>query len=256
MHKVLPDRHKPVALALAGLVLAAAIAVAIVLITRDHGMSQGEALARYGLAHRDKGKYAADEAGSRHGGESAAAESGAGGEGDTDKREAAARIKGRDGGEASRHGGSTPWAEQVANRAYPRSYVDDRLARREARAFKRIPKTAPRSSFRSAARFQTALAAAPGAWTNFGPSTPNVAGESSQFFDPTTQTGPTTQESGRVSGIASDPACAPGDCRVWMATAGGGIWRTDDALAAHPTWIAPPADLPTNAFGSIIYDAA
>ena len=244
-------------LAVAGVVLAALIAIAVVLVARDSRMSQGEALARYGFAHRSKGKYVADEAGSRHGGEGAGEAATEKDKGESsDKRRAVARIKGRDGGEGSRHGGKTPWAEAVANRAYPRSYVDDRLARKEARAFKGIPQKAPRSSFPSSSRYQRAVAAAPGAWTNLGPSTPNVSAEASQFFDPTTQTGPTTQESGRVSAIAVDPACAPGDCRVWLATAGGGIWRTNDALAAHPDWIAPPDDLPTNAFGSIIYDAA
>ena len=57
--------------------------------------------------------------------------------------------------------------------------------------------------------------------------TPNVPGEPSQFFDPETQTGPETQESGRVGAIAIDPACAPGDCRLAVAAAGGGVWTTD-----------------------------
>jgi hypothetical protein len=91
--------------------------------------------------------------------------------------------------------------------------------------------------------------------------TPNVAGEASQFFDPATGTGPPTQESGRVTALAIDPNCgkpsapAGAPCRLWVAAAGGGIWRTNDALAAQPTWIAPPASLPTNAFGSLIVDA-
>src|SRR4029079_15046480 len=38
------------------------------------------------------------------------------------------------------------------------------------------------------------------------------------------------------------------------ASAGGGIWRTNNALAAVPSWIAPPDDLPTNAFGSLSVD--
>jgi hypothetical protein len=73
--------------------------------------------------------------------------------------------------------------------------------------------------------------------------------------EPVTQQGPPSQESGRVTAIAVDPACAPGDCRVWVAAAGGGIWRTGDALALHPQWTAPPDDVPTTAFGSLYYDA-
>jgi hypothetical protein len=86
--------------------------------------------------------------------------------------------------------------------------------------------------------------------------TPNVSGEASQFFDPTTQQGPATQESGRVAALAVDPACAPGDCRLWAASAGGGIWRTDDALAESVHWTPSSSSLPTNAFGTIVYDAA
>src|SRR5206468_2272554 len=93
-------------------------------------------------------------------------------------------------------------------------------------------------------------------WSELGPFTPNVAGPDSQFFDPSTGTGPTTQESGRVSALAIDPACAPGDCRMWVAAAGGGVWRTSDALATPVSWTPPPGDLPTDAFGSLYYDAA
>src|SRR4051812_36118229 len=164
-------------------------------------------------------------------------------------------IEGRDGGEAWRTGENSPSAEQVANRAYPRNYVDDRRALEVHRAFNRVPRRAPRAAFRSPRAAEAAVAAAPGTWAALGPVTPNVAGEASQFFNPDTLQGPPTQQSGRVTALAADPACAPGNCRLWVAAAGGGIWRTPDALAAKPTWIAPPDDLPTNAFGSLVYDA-
>ena len=35
------------------------------------------------------------------------------------------------------------------------------------------------------------------------------------------------------------PRLPAGRCRLWVAAAGGGIWRTTDALAPKPTWIAP-----------------
>ena len=41
------------------------------------------------------------------------------------------------------------------------------------------------------------------------------------------------------------------NCRMWVAAAGGGIWRTDDALALHRSGPPPPDDLPTTAFGSL-----
>jgi PKD domain len=160
------------------------------------------------------------------------------------------RDKGKEG---RREGPSSPAAEAVGDRAYPRNYVDDKLAARGRNAFRSLPSrpTGPGSNTRAATR-----AAVTGPWSELGPFTPNVAGPDSQFFDPVALTGPTTQESGRVTALAIDPACAPGNCKMWVAAAGGGIWRTNDALAAHVDWIAPPDDLQTYAFGSLIYDAA
>src|SRR5436190_4869621 len=172
-----------------------------------------------------------------------------------------ARFEGRGslGGEAGRQA-DNPAAEQVANRAYPRAYVDDRIARQGGKAFDAKSHRPSQNAFSTQRAFQAAVNTTPGAWRALGPVTPNVPGESGQFFDPATQTGPSTQESGRVTALAIDPNCgkasAPSGapCRLWVAAAGGGIWRTNNALAAQPSWIAPPADLPTNAFGSLIVD--
>ncbi|HJP66147.1 MAG TPA: hypothetical protein VKA30_07580 [Actinomycetota bacterium] len=166
---------------------------------------------------------------------------------------------GSHGGEAER-GNDSPAAQEVANRAYPRNYVDDRNAETSRKAYTGKPSSLDRSAFRSDKTYQAALANAPTLWKALGPVTPNVPGEPSQFFDPATQTGPTTQESGRVTALAIDPNCgkasAPSGaaCRLWVAAAGGGIWRTNNALAAKPAWIAPPNSLPTNAFGSLTID--
>ena len=156
-------------------------------------------------------------------------------------------------GEAERGGPTSPAAQAVADRAYPRAYVDDQRAEKTLKAFKGIPS---RLSHRAAGSGASLQAAATASWKELGPFTPNVAGEASQFFDPDTLKGPATQETGRVTSMAIDPACSPGDCRMAVASAGGGVWHTDDALADHVQWQAPPNDLPTTAFGSIYYDAA
>jgi len=163
-------------------------------------------------------------------------------------------------GEADRGGADNPASEQVDNRAFPRGYVDDKLALKGRKAFDAKPKKLSRSAFRTTRAYQRALIAAPGAWEVIGPVNTNIPGESGQFIDPITLTGPSTSESGRVTALAIDPNCgkasapAGAPCRLWVAAAGGGIWRTNDALAAAPAWIAPPNDLPTNAFGSLIID--
>jgi hypothetical protein len=167
----------------------------------------------------------------------------------------------RTGGEADRKGPNTPAAEQVENRAFPRSYVNDKRVVAEHKNFIKTPKNADRSAFKTTRAFKEALSAAPGAWTALGPVTGHVPGEASQFFNLDTQTGPSTEESGRVTALAIDPNCgkasapAGAPCRLWVAAAGGGIWRTNDALAAQPAWIAPSDDLPTNSFGSLIVDS-
>jgi hypothetical protein len=174
---------------------------------------------------------------------------------DHGEHKAAEKVEGHEGGEAGREErDKSPSMEAVAQRAYPRLYVDDSRVRAERAAFNRLPRNAPRSAFRSARDFAISHDVAPEQWTALGPVTPNVAGEDSQVLDPQSLTGPQTQESGRVTALAIDPACAPSDCKMWVAAAGGGIWRTNDALASPVTWIAPAADLPTNAFGSIYYE--
>src|SRR3954471_2736936 len=174
--------------------LAVLVAIALVLMARHStGSDHGAQLARYGLAQRearDKAGKVESEAGQRKGGESFGREEDQGeakhedeGE-DRSTREGAGVVEGRKGGEGERHGARTPWGEQVANRAFPRAYVDDRRALLGRRAFDRAPRAAGRSAVGGARAFEPARAAAPGHWTLLGPVTPNVSGEASQFFDP------------------------------------------------------------------------
>src|SRR4051794_18335757 len=50
----------------------------------------------------------------------------------------AAKFNRNHGGEADRESSSTPAAEQVGDRAYPRSYVDDRRAVRARHAYESL----------------------------------------------------------------------------------------------------------------------
>jgi hypothetical protein len=41
---------------------------------------------------------------------------------------------------------------------------------------------------------------------------------------------------GRTAHSVIDPNCGAAKCRYWIANAGGGIWRTDNAFAQQPEW--------------------
>lgn len=83
-----------------------------------------------------------------------------------------------------------------------------------------------------------------------------------QLAGPTTATYPAVLNrsnsdyvaSGRVSAMAIGPTCTASDCRVWVAAAGGGVWRTDQALAANVSWKFVSGSFATNAIGSLTYD--
>lgn len=87
--------------------------------------------------------------------------------------------------------------------------------------------------------------AAGNVWNNLGPST------SIQ-----TDSGVNHSVSGRVSALAIAPSCSlNGRCRFWVGTAGGGVWRTDDAMSnddAKWRWIG--RGLGTNSIGSLTVD--
>src|SRR4029077_4870643 len=65
-----------------------------------------------------------------------------------------------------------------------------------------------------------------GAWQLIGPSKANdpdiLTFSGAQYFT-----------SGRVTALAIDPSCSNRRCRVWVGAAGGGIWRTDNALSGN-----------------------
>lgn len=62
--------------------------------------------------------------------------------------------------------------------------------------------------------------------------------------------------SGRVAALAISPTCRmEGSCRVWVGTAGGGVWRSEDAMRTDDAgwrWIGQ--GLGTNSIGSLAID--
>src|SRR5207248_6727123 len=87
-------------------------------------------------------------------------------------------------------------------------------------------------------------------WSLAGPSTANDP-------DVLTFSGAPYTTSGRVTALAVDPSCSTRRCRAWAAAAGGGVWRTDKALAGSGVnWTFVSGDFATSAIGTLTYDAA
>jgi hypothetical protein len=85
------------------------------------------------------------------------------------------------------------------------------------------------------------------AWTLVGPSTAN-------FPDVLTFSGAAYTTSGRITALAVDPSCSARRCRAWAAAAGGGVWRTDNALSnSGVSWTFVSGSFGTNAIGTLTY---
>jgi hypothetical protein len=134
---------------------------------------------------------------------------------------------------------ATAAAEQdYANRAYPAAYVPFSATLNARAAFQKV-------------QTRTAAAGASniGIWNLIGPSTTN-------FPDVLTFSGASYVTSGRITALAISPTCSVSNCRVWAAAAGGGVWRTDNALSSSPSWTFVSGSFATNAIGTLTYDAA
>jgi hypothetical protein len=139
-----------------------------------------------------------------------------------------------------REGGPMAGAEEeYAKRAYPAAYVPFALTRNAKNAWTNVRATAMMTpDRRSRAR-----------WKLAGPSR-------ADFPDILTFSGAPYRTSGRITALAVDPDCNARRCRVWAAAAGGGVWRTNKALAANVDWTFISDTFATNAIGTLTYDAA
>jgi hypothetical protein len=89
-----------------------------------------------------------------------------------------------------------------------------------------------------------------GTWRLIGPSKATYPA----VLDPFLFDGAPYVASGRVTAMAIGPTCVHGACPVYVAAAGGGIWRAKDGLAGSPNWEFVSSSFATNAIGSLIVD--
>jgi hypothetical protein len=85
-------------------------------------------------------------------------------------------------------------------------------------------------------------------WQSYGPLQNSIEPGVLSF------SGATDATASRDTALVVAPKCVPGNCRLWVGTSGGGVWRTDDALASDPTWTFLTPDLAQNSVGSLVAD--
>ena len=93
---------------------------------------------------------------------------------------------------------------------------------------------------------------------------PKAKGRKWKFFGPTEAgiqpgvtafSGATNQTASRTTAMLVDPDCSANKCRVWVGASGGGVWRTDNALAKDPDWKQlRPGDLDQTSVGTLAFD--
>src|SRR3989442_6727010 len=127
---------------------------------------------------------------------------------------------------------SGPEQERYDNRAFPAVHISSTRREQAADAFENVSRR-PHGKRHG--------------WEEIGPFTPRVPGEA-------TYTGRPTTDSGRVTAFALSSRCERADCTLLVGAAGGGVWKTENALDATPDWEPANDGIPSNAIGSLIFD--
>jgi hypothetical protein len=146
-------------------------------------------------------------------------------------------------------GGPTAAAEEdYANRAGSAPYVPFELTRRAQHAWSNVrARAATRVATTRLGPLQRPTPASQ--WTLVGPTSAN---------DPNVLTfsGAPYTTSGRITAFALAPNCGQGHCNLYLAAAGGGVWRTDKALKSNPAqqWEFISGSFATNAIGTLTID--
>jgi hypothetical protein len=149
-----------------------------------------------------------------------------------------------------REAGPMAAAEQdYVNRAGPAAYVPFELTRRAQRAWSSVRARPVNNSVRTGSSPLQRPAPPPPQWTLIGPTSAN---------DPNVLTfsGAPYTTSGRITAFALAPNCGQGHCTLYLAAAGGGVWRTDKALKTNPSqnWEFISGSFATNAVGTLTID--
>src|SRR5207249_4992382 len=129
-------------------------------------------------------------------------------------------------------------AYKSAARTYPANVIPPSMVQNAKKTFDKIAT-------------QSAKQAGPNSnnhWQSYGPIQTSVQPGVLSF------SGATNATASRDTALVIAPTCVPGNCRLWVGSAGGGVWRTDDALAADPSWTWLTGVLALNSVGALAAD--
>jgi hypothetical protein len=127
-----------------------------------------------------------------------------------------------------------------AQRTYPANVIPPAIAARAESTFEKIAKNDQKKGDPKGNGHK---------WEQYGPqrfaTEPGVLAFS----------GATNNTASRTASLVADPDCTASKCRLWAGPVGGGIWRTDNALAPDPEWKQlGEEDLQQNSIGSLVLD--
>ena len=153
--------------------------------------------------------------------------------GDADERKAGSNAEPAVGANEVRNPDATPDVEAYLLRAYPATDI-------------------PTDATFAAQSGWAALSGeshSGGQWHLIGPSKATQPGVLNQLGDLAT-----VVTAGRVTAMAIVPSCTEDRCTIYVAAAGGGVWRTRNGLDEQPSWKFQSASFGTNAIGSLLLD--
>jgi Arc-like DNA binding domain len=125
-----------------------------------------------------------------------------------------------------------------AERTYPANVIPTSVVQNAEATFNKI----------SGQNDPRGLAGKFGHWDQYGPRENAIQPGVLSF------SGATTPTASRITALVISPKCTPGQCRLWAGVAGGGVWRTNNALAPNPKWQWLTPELAQNSVGALILD--
>ena len=139
-------------------------------------------------------------------------------------------------------------AYRQAARTYPANVIPASISKRAKATFAKIARADARAVKRAGGRH---LLWSHNEWKLYGPRT--------NAFQPgvTSFSGADNTTASRVTALVADPDCTARKCGLWAGVSGGGVWRTENALANNPTWQQlSPDDLDQNSVGTLVLNTS